>query len=399
MQDLSKEWHLKPIETNYELTQFRPLTIKERWEIYSRLTKPQRDVLDKHRKYLIRSEFIKDSYLKASDWEFVDLKIDSRYPNTHKKENMLYCECGRRLKYQYVVASKKTGKTICLGIQHFQDHLMIPPHVAYEITTKINNVDVALDELLWLKRQNQSFPIGLWEQYAYRLYLNQYASHPKSVNTALGQRIADFKKADMPIYIADFKALEDEVHFLTQRPNEKRKVFLTKENFNEFAEDVTQTIQADALYHHADIWAKQIRHRMINHHEKPKMPDQYFKELDSLLKNLDPDEQEKSQKLISQFANRGMGKWLQPFVYDHLLEQFFMHGYTQSFLKNVHPFMREGLEEFVPMKTTSKKELYHEGISRQIFGDVEKLNVVDQVKVLERVKQDIETKLKLLKKD
>ncbi|MDI8346415.1 hypothetical protein MJM65_23645, partial [Salmonella enterica subsp. enterica serovar Montevideo] len=126
------------IKEEYKIENFRPLTIKERLEIYSRLNKQQRNLIDDHRKFLIRSEFLKDSYLKASDWEFVDLKIDEKYPDIHKKEHMLYCECGRRLKYQYIVKSKEKQTLMTLGIQHFKDHLNIPQQVATEITQRLN---------------------------------------------------------------------------------------------------------------------------------------------------------------------------------------------------------------------------------------------------------------------
>ncbi|MEG2707971.1 MAG: hypothetical protein RR968_02445, partial [Vagococcus sp.] len=105
-----KEWHVPVESDDYKLDNSRPLTIKERLEIYVKLTKQQRELIDAHRKYLIRSEFLKDNYLKASDWEFLDLKIDENYPNTIDEKNKLYCQCGRRLKYQYIVRSKATNQ-------------------------------------------------------------------------------------------------------------------------------------------------------------------------------------------------------------------------------------------------------------------------------------------------
>lgn len=160
----------------YDLPEFRALTIKERLEIYARLTRSQRELIDAHRKYLIKSEFLKDSYLKASDWEFQDLKIDLNYPEKESNQTLLYCECGRRLKYQYIVKSKETGKVMGLGSQHFKDHLKIPQQVATEIVNRLNNVDLALDELLWLKRYGVEFPEELWEVYAFNIYQIQQAN-------------------------------------------------------------------------------------------------------------------------------------------------------------------------------------------------------------------------------
>lgn len=89
MKTKENKWDIPEIKEEYKIENFRPLTIKERLEIYSRLNKQQRNLIDDHRKFLIRSEFLKDSYLKASDWEFVDLKIDEN-TQTFIKKNICY---------------------------------------------------------------------------------------------------------------------------------------------------------------------------------------------------------------------------------------------------------------------------------------------------------------------
>ncbi|MGY3765399.1 hypothetical protein ACWOAH_02445 [Vagococcus vulneris] len=336
-----KQFNSKRQVKAYGVENFRPMTVKERWEVYSKLNKQQRTVLDEHRKFLVRSAFIKNSYLAASDWEFVDIRIDDKYPNKHNKE--LYCQCGRRLKYQYVIKSKKNGQAIYLGSQHFRDHLNIPHHVAAEIVKKINNVDVALDEILWLKRQNNFFPKKLWQDYQYLLFLNQFAKVSLPINQLFTKRIADFEQAELPVYENDYRLLEQEINRLNQQPNQHRQEFLTETHFEVFKSRLTQNIEQDILFSYTSVWAKQIQQRMKKYREKPKMPDSYFQQLHEIFLLADDKTIHAFKKELLTFANRGVGKWIQPSIYEQMLEVISATGYNYLFLSQIHPFIREGL--------------------------------------------------------
>lgn len=353
---IPEEWEIQEVTEQYGLDDFRALTLKERSEIYQRLTKAQRALIDAHRKYLVRSEFIKDSYLSASDWDFMDLKIDEEYPKSHNKQNMLYCECGRRLKYQYLVKSKASGKVMGLGIQHFKDHLNIPHQVASEIVQRLNNVDFALDELLWLKRRGVTFPHALWKQYAFVLYQNQYMEKTTPFNYELSQRFADFKEADMPIYVSDYQAVLKEIAQLRIVEPIQHDLY-TKENFQQFEKGLNENIRKQSLFDHMSIWSSQIQKRLKTHPEKPMLPASYFEELYELL--LIKDESKREKQLLI-FANKGMGKWLQKEVYWHLLEKRQLHEMGLDFLNEVHPFIREGLMAFVYQQQKPKTELSNE---------------------------------------
>ncbi|MFY8329832.1 hypothetical protein [Vagococcus carniphilus] len=336
----------------YDLPEFRALTIKERLEIYARLTRSQRELIDAHRKYLIKSEFLKDSYLKASDWEFQDLKIDLNYPEKESNQTLLYCECGRRLKYQYIVKSKETGKVMGLGSQHFKDHLKIPQQVATEIVNRLNNVDLALDELLWLKRYGFEFPEELWEVYAFNLYQIQQANTEYEINFSLAHRLVDFKKANMPLYVTDFKAVQQEIEKMSQIGREEDKDSLTEEGFTRFKKSLPSNLKKETLFNQALIWSSQIQKRIETHSEVPVLPKRFFEELFLILK----EENEVSRKRhLSYFSNKGMGKWIQKEVYDHLLEKVEEYGLNSSFLDEIHPFMRVGLSPFVETLESSKK--------------------------------------------
>jgi Protein of unknown function (DUF3895) len=59
------------------------------------------------------------------------------------------CECGRPLRYQYIVKHKGTGTVRRFGITHFEEHTGIPPNLIKLIINGFNFIDYELDELLY----------------------------------------------------------------------------------------------------------------------------------------------------------------------------------------------------------------------------------------------------------
>lgn len=384
MTKMKNTWEIPEIKDDYLIENFRPLTIKERSEIYTRLTKEQRKLIDEHRKFLIRSEFLKDSYLKASDWEFVDLKIDDDYPKIHHKHQMLYCECGRRLKYQYVVKSKETQKVMCLGIQHFKDHLNIPQQVATEIAQRLNNVDFALDELLWLKRLGIDFPDDLWENYIFFMFGNQFVSSEIRINLSLARRVADFKEAKMPIYLADYKEVLSEIEKYRVAPEKINNDVYNKENFQAFKTSFKALINQETLFNQASVWSSSIQKRLKTHPEKPHLPENYFAEIYEILKK----DNKRRERELQQFANRGMGKWIQKEVYDHLLHTVREFGLGETFFSQIHPFMREGLSNYYS-KCVLEEEEKVQSTSLEIAQLLDNFDDVTKKIILEKVSKGL----------
>lgn len=370
-----------------ELNNFRPLTIRERWEIYARLTIPQRQVIDSHRKFLIRSAFIEDSYLNQSDWEFVDLKIDETYPEKHKKERMLYCDCGRRLKFQYVLRSKKSGENIKLGIQHFKDHLNMPGEVAKEVNQRMNQVDFGLDELLWRKRHNQDFPLFVWESLADGLYLHQKTHSNIKINETLVERIRAFKEADMPIYQSDVRqaealVLEIEKESLKRVTPEERQ---TRE-YETYLNRLSETPNLADLFDQMLIWSHQIKANWHITNAGPTLPPTFFLQLWNILKQSSHSNQPQIMKKLTQFSNKGMGKWLQPIVYEELLNTYTRYGTSNLFLENIPSVLREGFTPLVLSdsqksnnETTERPLDSHTGISKDVMADQSILEMLSQL--------------------
>lgn len=81
----------------------------------------------------------------AYDWELLDY-LDAG-PNWQNNSS-LYCMCGRKLRYQYVVQNRKTNDIVRFGRDHFREHTGIPPRLANQIIKGITEIDYELDEIL-----------------------------------------------------------------------------------------------------------------------------------------------------------------------------------------------------------------------------------------------------------
>ena len=122
------------------------LTKERRQETWHNLTSEQQAVLKQHIRYQHTSLFVDQNLIgHGSTWQFVAYNYNDNYDaNTGPQ---LYCDCGRRLKHQYVLQNQD-GTLIKLGITHFADHIGIPEAVMRQLQTKIHHLDFGLDELL-----------------------------------------------------------------------------------------------------------------------------------------------------------------------------------------------------------------------------------------------------------
>lgn len=244
-----KRWYPQTYQlAEYPLEGRKTLTVKNRQEIYQRLTKPQRELIEVHKKYRMGSFFLNHHYLIDEKWSFETVNIDENYNRKLKRYN-LYCQCGKAVKYQFILKSKETEAEIALGITHFTDHLGVSPAVASEIKKGINQVDMALDELLWLKEKKYAFPEDLWQQYLFTLYRNQQLVAPVEVNQVLAERVLTFRVAEMPIFVADYLALLNEIRLVEKASEEKGqpKFIGEKKGFEEYSRQFM--LPKEELYH------------------------------------------------------------------------------------------------------------------------------------------------------
>lgn len=81
----------------------------------------------------------------ANQWELLDF-IDAG--SNWRDESTLFCECNRKLRYQYVVQNRKTDEVKKFGITHFELHTGIPSFLAKQILKGLEKIDFELDEVL-----------------------------------------------------------------------------------------------------------------------------------------------------------------------------------------------------------------------------------------------------------
>ena len=86
-------------------------------------------------------------YRHSEEWELIDFKVNENY-RTSCNDNPLYCECGKELKYQYILRSKSKDTIIKLGIEHFKEHSGIPNRIAYQVRKNMFLLDDWLDDVL-----------------------------------------------------------------------------------------------------------------------------------------------------------------------------------------------------------------------------------------------------------
>ncbi|MBD7895554.1 hypothetical protein H9564_07600 [Limosilactobacillus sp. Sa3CUN2] len=199
------------------------LTYQRRIAILSQLTAEQVAALNEFTRYALLSQFHTWHYLKNTDWEFAGLVIDPYYEraSSHRGEN-LYCDCGRRLKNQFILRSRSSGRQLKLGITHFQQHASIPEKVAKEIQAGVNEIHLYMDSILQRYVAGHSFPHAAFD------YAVKHGGFTNRESTILYQRCQLFANVDLPLYQTDELALRQLVRELKNgtRPRLTRKQIL-----------------------------------------------------------------------------------------------------------------------------------------------------------------------------
>lgn len=217
------------------------LTVQQRNAILKSLTEEQVEALGEFTRYAMLSKFHTGHYLKSTDWKFVGMNIDPWYlrEHSHQGEN-LYCDCGRRLKNQFILRSRSTGRRLQLGITHFQQHASIPQKVAREIQAGINEVHLYMDVILKEYAAGQRFP------YKAFTYATENGGFKNRESTVLFQRCQLFSQVDLPLYPTDYHDLMGIVKALQsgERPR------LTKQQIKQLLATI------------ADDW-RQVEHQIM----------------------------------------------------------------------------------------------------------------------------------------
>lgn len=221
------------------------LTHQQREEILRQLTADQVDALGEFTRYAMLSRFHTRHYLDQTDWEFVGMVVDPWYRRAHghRGEN-LYCDCGRRLKNQFILRSRSTGRQLFLGISHFQQHASIPAKVAREIQAGINEINLYMDSILIEYQAGHCFPAKEFQ------YVVDHQGFKNRESTLLSQRCNLFSEVDLPLHKRDKEKLDKlAVQLRAGQPHRLTKAKI-KELLEDIADDWRQVDQQVTLFNY-----------------------------------------------------------------------------------------------------------------------------------------------------
>lgn len=163
------------------------LTKEDRDAYDAELTDAQRNFLQNNIFHSAQSLFLNQDFADGHQWRLIALNHD---PN-----QQLRCECGRKLKNQYVIEDAETHETHKLGSTHFAMHMGIPDKLAGQVARHVHQFNVGLDEILY-KHHHDQFPD------------EDFIAYIQQQNTSRSKQIQRFLDNDLPPYdswLADFQ--------------------------------------------------------------------------------------------------------------------------------------------------------------------------------------------------
>lgn len=183
------------------------LTYQEHKKLFDEMSDVQLKALADFKKYEMESWFYTYSFLEETNWVFSDIKVDPWYDrhSRHSGEN-LYCDCGRRVKYLYILESKKihNGKRLVkkLGITHFELEAGIPLQIIQEIRKGVNRIDRYQDSILIAYRHGKRFDDNLFEETV------NAGAFKENRHQILYEKCLAFRQADLPLFVDDENHLQ-----------------------------------------------------------------------------------------------------------------------------------------------------------------------------------------------
>lgn len=182
------------------------LTLEERSELISYLSDDQIDLINKTRRYNAISIFAQNNISDSYNWQLVDYLESTNYKGQGIGDR-LYCECGRELRFQYIVESTNNNNKK-LGFDHFIELTNLDVQVARQIQLNINNLNLKVDEILLLKKHKYSFPEKQYSRYCVAIITIKKIDSDFYINATLMTRLEEFSRAQLPILFADFEDME-----------------------------------------------------------------------------------------------------------------------------------------------------------------------------------------------
>ena len=345
------QWYPDTKLESYPTAFHQTLSQQQRTAFYLELSAEQQIQLEHHRKYELRSRFTTYDYLKATNWQFDEYIVDYHYPHSNPG---LHCQCGKKLKYQFILVSKDHQEKMALGIQHFSDHLGVSTKVANEIKKGLSQVDFGIDEILWLYHQNRRFPQELWRRYCFAHYRNSFLSKPIAFNHQLAKRLAAFKQANLPIYIVDFQAALREIRLVNQAFHQLEKPLKTigtQENFQHFLQDFgNDLLTSDFNYWQPEKHCYTSTARTLFKTKRLSQQVLYQKLIKQLLSLNQLPTIEQKQAIFQQQAQQFPLNSFTKECLDFILAKYLQYGFKRNFFVSLPRNLRQKLQKGIKLQ-------------------------------------------------
>ncbi|MGH1676940.1 hypothetical protein ABE940_04365 [Enterococcus avium] len=208
----------------------------QRDRILGNMSETQKNILFEYKLKDRKNYFLNQIYLKDTDWEFVDYRESLYYQdkNIHREER-LFCQCGREIKYQCVLRSKTNGELVNLSLNHLEKHTSIPKSIVKEIKQGILELDEVLDGILQKFDRGETFP--QW----YRDFCRKY-QYELQESTTYRKRIEMFESADLPISTNDECTLRGKANYYLQEL--EKPIAVTDVSDKRFLKDIADYINS-----------------------------------------------------------------------------------------------------------------------------------------------------------
>jgi hypothetical protein len=169
------------------------LTVEERESLLSLLTEQQRTFILEHvkrgKKTTFANEMAKDKGLvlpNEASIEDIEILLDEWVLEDYIDNGFINpetpCECGRPLRYQYIVKHKSMNEIRRFGITHFEEHTGIAAEIVNAIKKGFSAIDYEMDDLLIKIKRN-------WSLEETNLFLPDGFIFPKEIQNHLDHHV------------------------------------------------------------------------------------------------------------------------------------------------------------------------------------------------------------------
>lgn len=244
------------------------LTNEERESLLSVTTEQQRIFLQEHVRrgkktifanqmamdkgiILPESASIDEIEILLDEWILEDY-IDNGFVNSETP-----CECGRPLRYQYIVKHKSTNEKRRFGITHFEEHTGIPGELVNAIKKGFATIDYEMDELLNKINQN-------WT-------LEEVISNLPS-EIVLPKDISDHLANNVPLLERQVKRLRQLINEFVSQREFKRPRVIDMPTINESTETDDYTKNTNQFTLEFDLFEDTKDHSPAQEKEKKQIP-------------------------------------------------------------------------------------------------------------------------------